>query len=112
MIFSVTQDVPFNVSYSVQLSPQFFDWAIYELPKPLYTFVFFIFQSIEIYFVALRIRLSNRTMNTSQAWHHWCNTHQPTVDVDDPTIETEACLWHINIHACAIGRSVSYCGPW
>ncbi len=51
-------------------------------------------------------------MNSSQTWYHWCNTHEPTVDVADPAIESDACLWHINTHACAIGRSVSYCGPW
>ncbi|CAF1038615.1 unnamed protein product [Rotaria sordida] len=89
----VTQDVPFNVSYSVDLSLEFFDWAIYQLPKPLYT-------------------LSNRTMNNSQAWYHWCKTHEPTVDPTDPRIESDACLWHINIHACALGRTVTYCGPW
>ena len=22
-------------------------------------------------------------MNSSQAWHHWCNTHEPTIDVAD-----------------------------
>jgi hypothetical protein len=58
------------------------------------------------------IRLSNRRMNSSQAWHHWCNTHEPTIDIADPKIQSDACLWHINVHACAIGRSVSYCGPW
>ena len=106
----VTQDVPFNVSYSVDLLPEFFDWAIYQLPKPLYTFVFYLF--CLLIFVLNLIRLSNRTMNSSQAWHDWCKTHQPTVDVDDQRIETDACLWHINVHACVIGRTVSYCGPW
>jgi len=43
----VIQDVPFNVSYSIVLSPEFFDWAIYKLPKSLYTFVFFIFLLIK-----------------------------------------------------------------
>jgi hypothetical protein len=51
-------------------------------------------------------------MNSSQAWYHWCKTHEPTVDVDDQRIASEACLWHINVHSCAIGRTVSYCGPW
>ncbi|CAF4298169.1 unnamed protein product, partial [Rotaria sp. Silwood2] len=89
----VTQDVPFNVTYSIDLSLEFFDWAIYQLPKPLYT-------------------LLNQTMNSSQAWHHWCTTHEPTVDPTDPRIESDACVWHINIHACALGRTVPYCGPW
>ena len=51
-------------------------------------------------------------MNHSRAWYNWCRTRQPTVDVTDPRIETDTCLWHINIHACAISRSVPYCGPW
>ncbi len=57
-------------------------------------------------------RLSNRTMNSSQSWYHWCNTHESTYDVSDPRIESDACLWHINIHACEIGSSLRYCGPW
>lgn len=105
----VIQDVPFNVSYSLDLTPQFFQWAINELPQPLYSYVIVSFHRIDIFFP---IRLANRTMNTTQAWHHWCNTYQPTIDVDDPNIALDACLWHINVHACAIGRSVSYCGPW
>ncbi|CAF3206506.1 unnamed protein product [Rotaria socialis] len=89
----VTQDVPFNVTYSIDLSAEFFDWAIYILPKPLYS-------------------LSNRTMNSSHAWHEWCYNHEPTVDATDPRIESDTCIWHINVHACALGRSVPYCGPW
>lgn len=59
-----------------------------------------------------RIRISNRTMNSSQAWYNWCNTHEPTVDPSDPRIESDTCVWHINIHACSLGPTVSYCGPW
>ena len=36
---SVVQDVPFNVSYSIDLPPQFFDWAIHQRSQPLYPFV-------------------------------------------------------------------------
>ena len=110
--FLVTQDVPFNVSYSLELTPQFFQWAINELPQPLYTYVFGIFHRIDVLFFSLSLRLSNQTMNTTQAWYQWCKEHQPTIDVDDPNIASDACLWHINVHACAIGRSVQYCGPW
>ncbi|CAF1403604.1 unnamed protein product [Adineta ricciae] len=88
-----TQDVPFNVSYSIDLLPEFFDWAITKSPRPLYT-------------------LSNRTMNSSQSWYHWCHTHQPTFDLSDPKIESDVCLWHINVHACGISSTVPYCGPW
>ncbi|CAF5024975.1 unnamed protein product, partial [Rotaria sp. Silwood1] len=56
--------------------------------------------------------LSNQTMNSSQAWYHWCTTHESTVDPTDPRIESDACIWHINIHACTLGRTVPYCGPW
>lgn len=72
--------------------------------------------SLRFYFIEFSFsrlfRLANRTMNNSQAWYDWCNTHEPTIDVSEPGIESDACLWHINIHACSIGRSVPYCGPW
>ena len=35
----VVQGVPFNVSYSVNLTRAFFDWAIYQTKKPLFTYV-------------------------------------------------------------------------
>ncbi|UJR09649.1 hypothetical protein I4U23_013883 [Adineta vaga] len=89
----VTQDIPFNVSYSIDLLPEFFDWAINKLSHPLYT-------------------LSNQTMNSTQSWYHWCHKHQSNFDVSDPKIESDVCLWHINVHACEIGRTVPYCGPW
>ncbi|CAF3566678.1 unnamed protein product, partial [Adineta steineri] len=56
--------------------------------------------------------LSNRTMNNSQSWYNWCHTHESTYDISDPKIESDTCLWHINIHACEIGSSIPYCGPW
>ena len=72
----------------------------------------FFIESMCCFSLSLSLRLSNQTMNTTQAWYQWCKEHQPTIDVDDPNIASDACLWHINVHACAIGRSVQYCGPW